>query len=127
MLQFPVGFEQLLNNLDSRNTNTFPPYDIISVDDYGYEIHLAVAGFSKDSLEIVVKGDVLTVSGKKEAKEDVKYIRKGIGKRNFSVDFKLDKYLEPISVEFKDGILCIYLEKKIPEKERPRQLLIGAA
>ena len=56
---YAVGFDRVFDNLqryvDNNVTSTgFPPYNIQKVGDYNYTIEMALAGFSKDDIEVEV-------------------------------------------------------------------------
>ena len=61
-----VGFDRLLNLIDSASDQGYPPYNIERSDENNYRVTVAVAGFAEKDLSVDVKDRVLTVSGKKE-------------------------------------------------------------
>ena len=59
-----VGFDHLFNELEHVTRHAqdhYPPHNIIRTSDTDYLIELAVAGFSRDELNIEVKDRTLTV------------------------------------------------------------------
>ena len=63
-----VGFDRLFRMLDEANSvepTTYPPYNIERVGDDEYRITIAIAGFGPQDVNIEAKGNTLTVSGKK--------------------------------------------------------------
>ena len=56
-----VGFDQVLNNL--AKIPTFPPYNIEKTEEGTYKLTFAVAGFSKDFVEVKLKDNLLSVRG----------------------------------------------------------------
>ena len=118
--------EKLLNVDVQKTVSNFPPHNILKLDDTRYIVELAVAGFSKDEIDISVNAGVLTVKGEKEDKEsDVQYLHKGIGTRSFTKTITVADTIEVKGAEFKDGILRIGLENVIPEHKKPRKIEIG--
>jgi molecular chaperone IbpA len=88
---------------------------------------LAVAGFSKDEIEISVEDGTLNVKGEKKEKEtDIQYIHRGIGTRSFTKTLTIADTIEVKGAEFKDGILRIGLENIVPEHKKPRKIEIGS-
>src|SRR5207248_11652941 len=66
-----VGFDrlgQLLDNVANFEAPTYPPYNIERIGEDEYRVTMAVAGFSTDDINIEVKENVLTVTGKKSDK-----------------------------------------------------------
>jgi len=125
-----VGFDNIINELDAllnaqTPTSTFPPHNIIKLDDYQYIVELAIAGFTKQEVTITLKDGLLEIKGQKNPEEEVQYLHKGIGTRSFIKTIKLADTVEVRGAEFKDGILRVGLENVIPESKKPRTIEIG--
>ena len=119
--------EKFLNMDVQKGVSNFPPHNIIKLDDSRYVVELAVAGFSKDEIEISVEDGTLTVKGEKKEKElEIQYIHRGIGTRSFTKTLTIANTIEVKGAEFKDGILRIGLENIIPEHKKPRKIEIGS-
>jgi molecular chaperone IbpA len=131
LYQSTLGFDKFFDDVEKLLTmdiqkSTFPPHNILKLDDTRYIVELAIAGFSKDEIDISVNAGVLTVKGEKEDKEsDVQYLHKGIGTRSFTKTITVADTIEVKGAEFKDGILRIGLENIIPEHKKPRKIEIG--
>ncbi len=68
--------EKLLS-MDVQKATTFPPHNIIKLDESRYVVELAVAGFSKEEIEISVEEATLTVKGEKQDKDTgVQYLQR---------------------------------------------------
>ena len=92
-----VGFDQLQSLLDSVTQDTaptYPPYNIERTSENDYRITVAVAGFGQDDLEIEVKQNVLTISGKRAEPEETTYLYRGIAGRSFERRFQLADHVE---------------------------------
>lgn len=131
-----LGFENLFNEVErmleattEKTNHSFPPHNIVKVDDYHYVVELAVAGYSKDEIDITVDDGHLIVKGNKDEKNadlaDITYLHKGIGLRAFTKTLKIADTVEVRGAEYKDGILRIGLENVIPENKKPRKIEIG--
>ena len=127
-----LGFENFLNDVErilndtKPVTTNFPPHNIIKADENKYVVELAVAGFSKDEIDIEVQENTLTIKGdKKEGTSDIQYLHRGIGTRSFTKTITIADTIEVKGAEFKDGILRIGLENIIPEHKKPRKIQIG--
>jgi molecular chaperone IbpA len=129
-----LGFERFFDDVEkllatdvAKVSTSFPPHNIIKLDDSRYVVELAVAGFSKDEIEITVEDGTLTVKGdKKEKDTDVTYLHRGIGTRSFTKTLTVADTIEVKGAEFKDGILRIGLENIIPEHKKPRKIDISS-
>jgi molecular chaperone IbpA len=123
-----VGFDNLFNELErivegqqSRNS-TFPPHNIIKVDDNRFIVEMAVAGFGEDEVSVEIQDGTLVVKGEKSDKSEVNYVYRGIGTRSFTKSIRLNDTIEVRGAKFKDGILTIGLENIIPEHKKPRKI-----
>ena len=128
-----LGFENFFRDVEklldmdvSKVTSSFPPHNIIKLDDSRYVVELAIAGFSKDEIEITTQDGTLTIKGEKKDKElEVTYLHRGIGTRSFTKQLTVADTVEVKGAEFKDGILRVGLENIIPESKKPRKIEIG--
>jgi len=130
-----LGFDRFLDDIDKIMNNTgtlqnstgFPPHNIIKLNDSHYVVELAVAGFTKDEIEISVEDNTLSIKGDKKVKDEtVNYLHKGIGTRSFTKTLTIADTIEVKGAEFKDGILRVGLENIIPEHKKPRKIEIGS-
>ncbi len=134
LAQTTLGFDRFFDDVEKllsmdvqKTVSNFPPHNILKLDESRYVVELAVAGFSKNEIEISVEDGTLTVKGEKKEKEtEVQYIHRGIGTRSFTKTLTIADTIEVKGAEFKDGILRIGLENIIPEHKKPRKIEIGA-
>ncbi|MCW9033273.1 MAG: Hsp20 family protein [Rhodospirillales bacterium] len=125
-----IGFDRIQNMLDSASrldeaSASYPPYNIEALSDTAYQITMAVAGFGEDDIEIVLKENTLTVSGKIERDETPKtYLHHGIAGRSFERRFQLADHIEIKGASLVNGLLNIDLERVVPEELKPRQIKI---
>jgi molecular chaperone IbpA len=118
--------ERLLNSDVQKVQSSFPPHNILKLDDTHYVVELAVAGFTKDEIEITIHDGTLSIKGSKTDKvDDSIYMHRGIGTRSFTKTLTVADTIEVKGAEFKDGILRIGLENIIPESKKPRKIEIG--
>jgi molecular chaperone IbpA len=125
---FTVGFDRALRRLDSLSdvkTPSYPPYNIVQVDDDNYIVELALAGFTEQDLSVELKEQVLTVTSSVEKSEETNYVHRGIAKRNFTRSFTLADTIEVVKANLTDGMLCIKLRNVIPEHKKSRKIVIG--
>ncbi len=126
-----VGFDRLAKMLDEVNTvdtPTYPPYNIERTGEDTYRITMAVAGFTPDELDIEVKSHSLTVTGQKsERVEQANFLHQGIAARNFDRRFQLADHVEVTGAEIENGLLHIDLKRELPEAMKPRTVEIKGA
>ena len=125
-----LGFENFIRDVetllnDTKPVNNFPPHNIIKADENKYVVELAVAGFSKNEIDIQVQDNTLIIKGDKQEKEGYEYLHRGIGTRSFTKSITIADTIEVKGAEFKDGILRIGLENIVPEHKKPRKIEIG--
>ena len=124
-----VGFDQIFNDFEHRFANqlatNYPPYNIVKRSEDNYEIQIAVAGFSREEIDLTVENNELQIKGTKfEGEDSAEYLHRGLAARNFERAFTLGQYLEVDSAEIKDGLLIIKLERHIPEAMKPKKIEI---
>jgi molecular chaperone IbpA len=121
-----VGFDHLLNLLESASEQGYPPYNIERSDENNYRVTVAVAGFAQEDLSVDVKDRVLTVTGKREASGKPAYLHQGIAGRAFERSFQLAEHVEVKGARLENGLLHVDLERIVPEEKRPRRITINA-
>jgi molecular chaperone IbpA len=125
-----IGFDRLAQMLDDAagfETPAYPPYNIERVGEDEYRITMAVAGFGQGDINIEVKGNALTVTGKKADKAEAKteFLHQGIAARTFERRFQLADHVEVKGADMDNGLLHISLKREIPEAMKPRTVAIG--
>ena len=121
-----VGFDRLVDLLDSSVRPDWPPYDIEKLSDDEYCISMAVAGFNQSEIEITQVGSDLQVIGQKDAPEgDRQLLHRGIATRSFKQVFSLDDHVKVASASLDNGLLSIRLFREVPEQLKPRKIEIG--
>lgn len=126
---FFLGFNDQLSRWNSLTNSvkpsSFPPYNLIKIDENTYKVEMAVAGYSKDDIDITVEKDQLLVSSKKfEDEETDTVIYQGIAQRQWRQKFILGEYMEVTGATLKDGLLIITVEKNLPEEAKPKTIKI---
>jgi molecular chaperone IbpA len=127
-----VGFDrlaQLLDDVGSFEAPTYPPYNIERLGEDEYRVTMAVAGFGPNDINIEVKQNTLTVTGKKSEKAEQKgeFLHQGIAQRAFERRFQLADYVQVIGAEMDSGLLHVTLKREIPEAMKPRTIAIKGA
>ena len=126
-----VGFDRLAGLLETATADAasgYPPYNIERTDENAYRIDIAVAGFRPDELDIEVKENLLTVTGRKAANDEQRrYLHRGLAERNFERRFQLADYVIVNDANLADGLLSISLKRELPEALKPRRVEIGTA
>jgi molecular chaperone IbpA len=124
-----VGFDRLpmlLAQALDRDEGGYPPYNIEKAGEDTYRIAMALAGFSKDDVEIVTENNRLTVRGVTKDKNSKTYLHHGIAQRSFQRTFDLADYILVAGASMQNGLLLIELKRELPEALKPRTIPIGS-
>ena len=126
---FSVGFDNIFDhfNLHLENTRSvnYPPYNINKIDDFNWNIEIALAGFGKKDIDVSTAENQLTIKSiESDEKDDKDTIHRGISKRQFTRSFPLADDVVVNGAELKDGMLTIELEKIVPEEKKPKTIKI---
>jgi len=129
-----VGFDRMAGLLESAaratEVNGWPPYNIEQLDENGYRVEIAVAGFTTDDLSIEMKENQLTVSGEKKGQEEGEgqrsYLHRGLAQRSFDLRFQIADYVIVKDARLENGLLSIELARELPEALKPRRIPIGS-
>ena len=120
-----IGFDRLVDLLDSGTRPDWPPYNIEKLNDDEYCISMAVAGFNQSEIEITQMGSDLQVVGNKDAPEgERQLLHRGIAARSFKQVFSLDDHVKVASASIDNGLLSILLVREVPEQLKPRRIEI---
>ncbi|MGV0876506.1 Hsp20 family protein [Martelella sp. FLE1502] len=125
-----IGFDRMLDALEAANRvetlDTWPPYDIVKNGEDVYRIDMAVAGFTEDELTLTQNGNMLVISGRKEAPEDGQsYLYRGIAGNAFERRFELADHVRVEGARLDKGLLTIALKREVPEALKPRRIEIA--
>jgi HSP20 family molecular chaperone IbpA len=127
-----LGFEEIERLIDrtGKGNEGYPPYNIerIGAADGAKEklrITIALAGFTRDQLEIVVEDNQLTVRGRQQDDKTREYLYRGIAARQFTRTFVLADGIEVQSAELSNGLLAIDLVRHEPHR-LVRKIEIGS-
>ena len=129
-----LGFDQLFETLSTvpfngtteARSSGYPPYNVIKKDDGHFLIEIAVAGFSKDDIDLTLEKGVLTVTGNRPtAAVNREYAHRGISSRGFERQFTLSDTIQVIGADIVDGLLVVALENNIPEEDKPQVIKLG--
>jgi molecular chaperone IbpA len=134
-----IGFESFFERFHRYNTINagFPHYNIKKVSEDKYILEMAVAGYKKSDVEVLVQDGVLSIEGKvpldpvKELERDLddleeneEFIHKGIARRSFKRQLQLAEYVECKGAKLEDGMLKVELNYNPPEDKKPKKITI---
>lgn len=130
LLRSSIGFENLNRLVDFATrgeAEAYPPYNIEKIGDGAYRISMAVAGFSRDELDLTVQDNMLIVVGRANEPangQEGQFIHRGIAKRAFERRFQLADTIKVTAAGYEHGLLNIELVREVPEHKKPRRIAI---
>ena len=115
---FLLGFDEIERALDrvAKTADGYPPYNIERI---GREqgsperlrITVAVAGFTRDQLDVSVEERQLVIRGRQQDDKSRQYIHRGIAARQFQRTFVLADGIEVLGADLQNGLLSIDLAR----------------
>ena len=124
-----IGFDRLFDALESierSSTNTYPPHNIVKVDENNYVVELAVSGFKEDEIEIEKVKNELVIKGEKKDDDKRTFLHRGIAARSFRKTVQLASSVQVNGASLQDGILSVELENIIPKEDLPKRIPIAS-
>ena len=121
--RYSVGLDDVFHRLHSYGmgsvNNAYPPYNLVQESNIKWRIEVALAGWSKDEIEVSTESNVLLIRSKTaKNKGEEEYMHRGISTRTFARGFNLSDDVEIGEVAFNNGMLTITLQKVIPEHQK---------
>lgn len=121
---FMLGFDEIERALDrvaKTTTDGYPPYNIERLprsDDQPerLRITLAIAGFTREQLDITLEENQLTIRGRQVDDKSRTYIHRGIAARQFQRTFLLADGMEVSGADLANGLLSVDLVRPEPER-----------
>lgn len=120
---FLLGFDEIERALDrvAKGADGYPPYNIERLARDGdnperLRITLAVAGFTRDQLDVTIEENQLVIRGRQQDDKSRQYLHRGIAARQFQRTFVLAEGMEVLGADMKNGLLSIDLARPEPER-----------
>lgn len=113
------GIERMLERVTKTSNDGYPPYNIERIDGPDSKsdilrITLAVAGFTRDQLEVTLEDSQLAIRGRQEDEQTGTFLHRGIAARQFQRTFVLADGMEVTRAELDNGLLVIDLTRPQP-------------
>src|SRR5262249_38574670 len=120
---FLLGFDEIERALVrvAKAADGYPPYNIERIARQNGQperlrITLAVAGFTRDQLDVTVEESQLVIRGWQQDDKEHHYLHRGIAARQFQRTFVLADGMEVLGADLKNGLLSIDLARPEPER-----------
>src|SRR5262249_56206379 len=104
----------------TKGSDGYPPYNIERIarengQPERLRITLAVAGFTRDQLDVSLEENQLVIRGRQQDDKARQYLHRGIAARQFQRTFVLADGMEGLGADLKSGRLSIDLARPEPE------------
>ena len=120
---FLLGFDEIERALDrvAKAADGYPPYNIERIPRENglperLRISLAVAGFTRDQLDVTIEESQLVIRGRQQDDKTRQFLHRGIAARQFQRTFVLADGMEVLGADLRNGLLSIDLARPIPER-----------
>ena len=115
---FLLGFDEIERVLDrvTKGSDGYPPYNVEQTGENSLRITLAVAGFTRDQLDVSIEESQLVIRGRQQDDKSRQYLHRGIAARQFQRTFVLADGMEVLGADLKNGLLSIDLHRPNPER-----------
>lgn len=127
--KFLLGFDRFMDTSVFAPTldGGYPRYNVVRVGNSGFRVELAVPGWNKEDIEILLHKGVLRVEGKikQSEKENEAYIYKGLSGKCFTRTFGVSEHVILDKAYMERGLLCIDLHEEIPKELQPTKVTIS--
>ena len=121
-----ASLEDTFKRLDAMASNgtSYPPYNIKTLSTDSQVLEIALAGFSREDIEVATEKGVLTVKATQPDVENQHFVHKGIAARNVARNWQLSDDCVVEDPTFIDGMLRIVIRQELPEAQKRRLLPI---
>ena len=122
-----IGMDDYLDRFFNsfETTTNYPPYNLIHVNNVESVLEIALAGFTKDEINVYTEYGKLTVEGNKETNQETgsQYVHQGLAQRSFNRTWSLSEDIEVRDVTVEDGLLTGKLGKVVPDHHARKDYL----
>ena len=124
-----IGFENFFHRFHRLPTINagFPHYNIKKAGEDKYILEMAVAGYKKSDIEVLIQDGVLSIGGEQVGslpEHEENFVHKGIAKRAFQRQLQLSEYVECTGAKLEDGMLKVELNYNPPENKKPKKISV---
>ena len=121
---FLLGFDDIERALDRvarTGSDGYPPYNIERLarsqeQPERLRITLAVAGFTRDQLDVSVEENQLVIRGRQVEDRERHFLHRGIASRQFQRSFLLADGMQVLGADLINGLLSVDLVRPEPER-----------
>lgn len=120
--RYSIGMDEWMHRFATvhETSPNYPPYNLIKDSSIDFRLEIAVAGFSREDIEVSTEWNKLFITAKQDNEDLNEYVHKGLAKRAFTRTWTLSDDVEVTDTTFSDGLLTIKLRRVIPEHQKKK-------
>ena len=119
-----LGLDDYFENFNAIEAQNYPPFNIVHINNHESRLEVALAGFSKEEVNVYTEYGKLHVEGtKSESDEEETFIHRGLAKRTFKRSWTIAEDTHVTDVTFDNGLLVVKLGKVVPEHHARKDYL----
>lgn len=126
--KYSIGMDEWLLRFgtlhESGGPSNYPPYNLIKESSIEFRLEIAVAGISRDDIEVSTEWNKLHVETKSQESTDVAYMHRGLAQRGFKRSWTLSDDIEIYDTNLKDGLLVVKLRRVIPDHQKKKTYVL---
>ena len=119
-----LGLDDYFESFNTMEASNYPPFNIVHINNHESRLEVALAGFSKEEVNVYTEYGKLHIEGtKSEPDEEETFIHRGLAKRTFKRAWTIAEDTHVTDVTFDNGLLVIKLGKVVPEHHARKDYL----
>ena len=119
-----LGLDDYFESFNTMEASNYPPFNIVHINNHESRLEVALAGFSKEEVNVFTEYGKLHIEGtKSEPDEEETFIHRGLAKRTFKRSWTIAEDTHVTDVTFDNGLLVIKLGKVVPEHHARKDYL----
>ena len=119
-----LGLDDYFESFNTMEASNYPPFNIVHINNHESRLEVALAGFSKEEVNVFTEYGKLHIEGtKSEPDEEETFIHRGLAKRTFKRSWTIAEDTHVTDVTFDNGLLVVKLGKVVPEHHARKDYL----
>ena len=119
-----LGLDDYFESFNAMETSNYPPFNIVHINNHESRLEVALAGFTREEVNVYTEYGKLHVEGtKSEPEEEQTFIHRGLAKRTFKRAWTIAEDTHVTDVTFDNGLLVVKLGKIVPEHHARKDYL----
>lgn len=120
--KYSIGMDEWVHRFSTlhESNSNYPPYNLVKESSVEFRLEIAVAGFSKEDIEVTTEWNKLHVDVTAKEVDAAEYYHHGLARRGFKRSWTLSDDIEVTDTTLRDGLLVIKMRRVIPEHQKKK-------